>query len=115
MKAWLKRWQEFIGWLPILVLVAVAGWILLGGITDRNDLIRWLLELPVLTTYALAALGVAYLARRRQRRKLTKDESRLLWERTLNGERGALIVYLTDVLVWAVTFVSSLWFFWPRR
>lgn len=115
MFAWLKRWQEFIGWLPALVLLALAGWVLLGGLTDRNDLIRWLLELPVLTGYALAALGIAFLARRRQRRKLSADEAEHLWSRTLAGERGALIIYLTDTLVWALTYVLSLLFFWPHR
>lgn len=115
MKNWLKRWQEFIGWVPLIVAISVAGWILLGGITDRNDLIRWLLELPVLTGYALAALGVAFLARRRQRRALTDAESAELWKRTLAGERGALIIYLTDSIVWALSFALSLWFFWPRR
>jgi hypothetical protein len=114
-KAWARRWQEFIGWLPLLVVVAVFGWVMLGGITDRSDLIRWLLELPVLTAYALAALGAAFLARRRQRRKLTKEESAALWQRTLAGDRGALIIYLTDTFVWALTYALSLWFFWPRR
>lgn len=114
-KAWAKRWQEFIGWLPVLALLAVASWILLGGITDRSDIIRWLLELPVLTAYALAALGIAFLARRRQRRKLTKAESIELWNRAVAGERGALIIYLTDVLVWALTFALSFLFFWPHR
>lgn len=112
---WLRRWQEFVWWVPLLALMSLAGWAALGNVTDRSDLVRWLLELPVQTGYALAALGVAFLARRRQRKKLTPEEADDLWQRLLNGQRGALAVYLTDAAVWGLSFALSLLFFWPSK
>lgn len=114
---WLSRWQEYLSWTPLLVLLSLIGWLAFGALDRRlgTDALAFLLELPIRTAYAAAALGIAYLARRRQRRTLTAEEQADLWNRTLNGERGALIIYLTDFIVWALAFTLSLYFFLPAR
>ena len=44
MKAWFRRWQEYVIALPIMVLIALTAWVFLGGVNDRDDLIRWQLD-----------------------------------------------------------------------
>ena len=72
-----------------------------------------LVDLPIQTAYAVAVLGLAFLARRRQRRKLTKEESEALWERTVAGDRGALVIYVTDAVVWLAS-IALLFSFFSR-
>lgn len=114
---WLSRWQEYLSWTPLLVVLSLAAWLAFGALDRRlgTDALAFLLELPIRSAYAAAALGIAYLARRRQRRDLTADEQTDLWNRVLAGERGAIIIYLTDSIVWALAFTLSLLFFWPAR
>lgn len=50
-------------WLPLMVMLTLAGWVFLGALPRMHDyltgdLVAWLAELPVVTCYALAA-GVA--------------------------------------------------------
>lgn len=115
MKAWLLRWQEHVGWLPLVVLLALAAWVVLGALdrTAGMDSLSLLVELPIRCAYAVAALGLAYLARRRQRRHLNDFEQADLWTRTLNGERGALTIYITDAIIWLASATLLLLFFWP--
>lgn len=116
-KQLITRWQEFAGWLPIVGLLALAAWVLLGGL-DRSQgaaSLSMLIELPVLAAYALTAIGLAQLARRRFRKKLTEEQQTELWDRVLRGERGALVIYLLDTLVWLGSALVLLAFFWPAR
>jgi len=58
--AFLSRWQEFIVWLPGLVVLTLIGFVVLGAFTSLGgDAIAWLAELPVLCAYAAAALAFA--------------------------------------------------------
>ena len=112
---WFKRYQEFAALVPGLVFVSLAAWVVFGALDRRlgTDALAMLLELAIRSAFAFAALGLANLALRRQRRRLGPGESALLWVRVLNGERGALIVYLTDTFVWSLAYTSALFFFWP--
>lgn len=112
-KAWLIRWQEPVFWLPLLALAALAAWIVLGALAPaaQVDLMAMLIELPIRTAYAIAVLALAWLARRRWRRRLSAEEQTELWRRTLAGERGALAIFWTDTLVWIACFVLLLHFF----
>lgn len=114
-KAWFLRWQEMIFWLPGLVIMAFVSWAALGGLSDRNDLIRWQLELPVLCAYAFAAQAFAFFVWRRARRKLSVEEKTALWNRILEGEKGAIHIFWGDIFKWTVAIVGSLVFFWPAR
>lgn len=111
--AWLKRWQEPVVWLPLIVMLALAAWLVLGALDPGStvDLIARLIELPITTAYAVAALALTWLARRRQRRKLTAEQEDELWRRVLAGERGALFVYTLDVVVWLACAFLLLRFF----
>lgn len=117
LKSFAVRWQEYLSWTPLLVVLSIIGWIVFGALDSRTsaDTLSFLLELPMRTAYAAAALGIAFLARRRQRHKLTPDQQSDLWNRILAGERGALFVYLTDALIWALAFTLAMFFFWPAR
>lgn len=115
MVSWLRRWQEFTGWLPLLAVLAVVGWVVLGASAGRDDLIRWLLELPILTGYALAASGLAYLTWRRWSYRLSEDEKRALWERLLAGERGAIWIHAINAGFYLAALVLYALFFWPQR
>lgn len=111
------RWQEFAGWLPVVGVLAIVAWVFLGGI-DRGvgaDTLGLLLELPVLCAYALAALGLGNLARRRFRKKLTEQQKAELWNGVLAGQRGPLFVYLLDTIVWLALTLALLALFWPAR
>lgn len=116
LKRLLVRWQEFAGWTPLLIVLAVFGWIGLGALAPRlsTDALDWLIELPILSAYAAAAAGLTYLIWRRWRFKLDDEEQRTYWEALLDGERGAIVIFLTNAAVWLCTFGLLLSFFSPR-
>lgn len=115
MVSWLKRWQEFTGWLPLLAVLAVVGWVVLGASAGRDDLIRWLLELPILTGYALAASGLAYLSWRRWSFRLSVEDKRELWLKTLSGHRGAMLIFVVNAAFYLLALTLFALFFWPPR
>lgn len=115
MKEWLRRWQEFTGWLPLLAVLAVVGWIVLGASAGQDDLVRWLLELPILTGYALAAVGLSYLAWRRWSYRLNDAGKADLWRRIMAGEQGALTVFVVNAAFFLLTIVVLADFFRPKR
>lgn len=113
---YLKRWQEFVGWLPVVVLLAVAAWIVLGAL-DRLavvDALAMLVDLPIRTAYALAALGLAYLVWRRWSMRLSGEQLDDLWRRLMAGELGALIVFVVNAGFYLCASLALLYFFSPR-
>lgn len=109
----LQRWQEFTGWTPLLVLLALAGFVLLGGLYPRldGDRLGLLLELAIISAYAMAATGLTYLSWRRWRQQLTPEQQEQLWERLMAGAPGAMLVYGLNALVWLAMLVAWLVFF----
>ena len=71
--------QEFTLWLPGLVLLAVLGYVVLGGLARvGTDAIAWLLELPAWSAWAAAWLGTAWLIQYLYMHDLSReDEERL--------------------------------------
>jgi hypothetical protein len=112
-KAYLVRWQEHFLWLPIVVGIAVASWIVLGALdrTAGTDMLSQLVELPIRSAYAVVALAIAFLVRRRQRHKMTDAQKEDYWHKVTTGWKGPLIVYITDSILWLATFLSLLAFF----
>ncbi len=116
-KKFVLRWQEQTVLLPLLVLFAIGAWFVLT-VFDRTagkDMLSLLIQLPILCAYAGAALALAWLARRRQRRMLTDAQQEELWQLLLAGNGSARIIYIMDFLVWLTSFVLLLLFFWPAR
>lgn len=111
MNAWLKRWQEFSGWMPLVAFVAMLAWVALGGVSSRDDLVHTLIELPVKVLYAIGASGVTYLVWRRWSFRMDDEQQRVYWAGLLAGEAGPLIVYLTNTAFFACTFIAVLFFF----
>ena len=113
----LTRWQEFIGWLPLLAALIIAAWIVLGALDALAtlDLLAVVADLPVRSAYAFAALGLAYLAWRRWSYRLTTEQKADLWERLMKGERGAIVVYVVNAGFYLCTTLALLYFFLPAR
>ena len=114
-KSWIVRWQEPAVWLPAIALLALGAWVVLSALDTEAGVgaVPRLVDLPIQTAYAIAVLALAFLARRRQRRKLSKEESAALWARTVAGDRGALVIYITDAVVWLAS-VALLFSFFSR-
>lgn len=118
-RAWraLIRWQEAIVQLPLLALLAVGAWVVLGALdrTATQDMLALLVLLPVYTAYGLAACALTYLVRRRWRRKLSEDEQTTWWatliQRPASQNAGARLVYLIDAVVTLGALIAFLLFF----
>lgn len=115
MMAFLKRWQEFTGWTPLIVVLAVVGWIVLGGLDPRlgPDRVGLLLDLPIITAYALVASGVAYLFWRRWSNRLSDEQKARLWDGLMKGQTGAIVVYCVNAAFYLTVTVLVFRFFKP--
>lgn len=111
--AFILRWQEKTILLPILAGLALGAWILVGALdtTAGKDVLASLIELPIRTGFAAAALALTYLARRRWRYKLNAEQQEWWWSGVIAGYRGPLIIYLTDALFTLVCLALLLRFF----
>lgn len=108
----------FAGWLPLVVLLAIAAAVVLGafpGVHTTGDQLAWLAELPVYSAYAFAVLGFTWLARRYFRRRLTDAEARDFWQLLMDGNPAAITVFRWDCIVWIVSLLTLATFFWPAR
>lgn len=109
----LKRYQEFIGWLPLLVLMSLVGWAVLGGL-DRSiggDFISKILDFAILSIYAFGAVGLSHFARRRMRHKLTEEQKKDLFKKVLENDPGAVRVYIVENVCFIIVFLSCLFSF----
>lgn len=109
--AWLRRWQELIGWGPLAAIVAVVAWMLLSqvpGFAVGKDTIPRFAELPVGILRLLLASGAAYLVWRRWRIKLTPEQQDAYWAALMAGDRGALAVHLVNAGFYLCVFLASL-------
>lgn len=111
--SYLKRWQEFVGWLPLLVILAVVGWIVIGALDPLAvvDAMAQMVDLPIRTAQALAALGLAYLAWRRWSIRLSDPQLEDYWRRLMDGERGAIVVFIVNAGFYLCVSLSLLLFF----
>jgi hypothetical protein len=113
----LSRWQEFAVWLPVLVVLTIAGWIFFGAI-DRSiagDTLAWLLELPVTCAYLAAAIGAAWLVKNTYLFDLGLIREDALHDLAKAGDRNARWLLIKDRLEWAFLLVLFCLFFWPER
>lgn len=110
--AWLRRWQEPAIWLPLLVGLALGGWILLGALdrTAGADALALLVLLPVVSAYVLLAGGAVYLIRRRWRFRMTDVQQQEWMRRLMDDPRGPLTVYAVDAAVTVLSLLAVLGF-----
>ena len=111
--SWIRRWQEPVVWLPLVSLLAIGAWLLLGALDPSAtvDIIAALVEVPVLTAKAIAALGLAWLARRRFRHRLDDEQKLAHWEGVQAGRLGPVVVFVVDALVFVACAALLLHFF----
>lgn len=112
-KAFISRWQEKIILLPLLLIMGLAAWIVLGALdrTAGTDVLAQWVELPIRCAYAVAALALAGLARRRWRYKLTDAQQADWWLRLTLGQRGARTIFITDAVLTLACIALLLHFF----
>lgn len=109
--------KAFVFWLPAMVLLTVVGWTVLGalpGARMTGDLIAWLLELPVVTCWAVAAVGMAALVKCGVLREIGGTEERELHELAKKGDRNARWLIIKDRIEWLCLLVLSGTFFFPH-
>jgi hypothetical protein len=104
----LSRWQECVVWLPVLVILALFGWIVFGALDQRitSDALAWLLELPIQCAYFAAACAAAW---------MFKQTYLFDFQLNLAGDRNARWLLIKDRLEWFFLLGISLAFFWPAR
>jgi uncharacterized protein YneF (UPF0154 family) len=108
----------FAGWLPLVVVLAIAGSIVLGafpGVHTTGDQLAWLSELPVHSAYAFAVLGFTWLARRYFRRQLTEAQKKDFWALLMDGNPAAITVFRWDCIVWILSLLTFAWLLAPAR
>lgn len=113
---WLYQNQEFVAWLPGLVVLAVLGFVVFGALTPlAGDVLAWLAELPVLCAHAAAALGAAWVMKALYMYDLDADQETTLHAAARDGDAGARWVIVKDRLETLTCIALAFAFFWPSR
>ena len=108
--------QEFTLWLPGLVVLAVLGYVVLGGIARVGvDAIAWLVELPAWSAWAAAWLGTAWLIQYLYMHDLPREDEERLHEAAEGGDPDARWLLIKARLETAGALILSLIFWWPAR
>ena len=111
-KPFVSEWQEFVVWLPGLVLLVLAGYIVLGAFTALPpNVIQELSTLPNLCAFAAAACAFTFLVKRTYMRELSSRQEDALHISGMDGSRGALAVLLVDRAATLVALGMFLYFF----
>lgn len=104
--------------LPLLVLLAIAGWVVIGGLPSvvlTGDLMSWLAELPILTCYALATLVAAMAGMHVTGMNLDNADRLALMHRAASGNYEAYRVVRHEALCWFAMLALAALYFWPAR
>lgn len=104
---WYKRalrhlfdWSEFSGWMPATLFLGLFAWAFMGGLQRHagDDVIAVFIMLAPKILYALAAAGLTSLIVRRWRFRLDKEQQQKLWEATVAGKRGAIVLFVGNLV-----------------
>lgn len=104
--------------LPLLVLLAIGGWLVIGGLPDvelTGDLMSWLAELPIVTCYALATLIAAMCGMHLSGMNIDNADRLALLQRAASGNRDAYRVVRHESLCWFAMLAFAALYFWPAR
>lgn len=112
----LAKWHESTLWMPMCIVLALFAWVVLSAL-DRTagvDMLPQIVALPIKIAYAMAALALTHLVRRRWRKKLTEQQQYELWvlAQAGSGKAFALIV-LDAVFSLCALFALLVFFFLP--
>lgn len=112
-----SRWQEFIVWLPVLIFLALLGWILLGALdrTIGGDVLAQLLQLPISAAYLATACAAAWLFKRTYLFDLNDKDEQRLHDAACRGDGSAWRVLLLDRAEWLCLVGLFVAFFWIAR
>lgn len=112
-----NRWQEFVVWLPVLVFLALLGWILLGALdrTIGSDVLAQLLQLPITAAHLATACAGAWLFKRTYLYDLNVSEEQRLHEAARGGDASAWRMLLLDRAEWFCLVGLFVAFFWIAR
>lgn len=99
--------------MPVLCALSVIAWLVLGSQdrTAQTDMLAMVIQLPIISLYAAAALGFAHLARRRQRKRLDDEEQKELWKGVMEAKPGPLLIYFTDTFIWLASSIGFVFLF----
>lgn len=111
----LAKWHESTLWMPMCIVLALFAWVVLSAL-DRTagvDMLPQIVALPIKIAYAMAALALTHLVRRRWRMKLTPQQQQELWTFAQAGDKGPLILIGMDMvfslcaLYWLLHYFSA--------
>jgi hypothetical protein len=109
--------KAFAIWLPLLALLSILGWIVLGampGARFTGDILAWLAELPVITCHAAAAGGACVLGMHITGMNIDNVERSRLMERAANGDAAALRLLQLETFAWLAHLAFWSLFFFPH-
>lgn len=109
--------KAFAFWLPIMVVLTLLGWLVLGALPNmkmNGDLIAWLMELPVTTCYAIAAAGATILTMQVSGINIDNDERAQLLRTALEGSEPARRALVLETAAWLGFLCVWSLFFFPR-
>ena len=113
LKWFISRWQEAIVWMPILVIIALAVWLLAGALDRLSvvDSLALLVQFPIVCLFALGSSLLSYLIWRRWSIRLNSAQLDDYWRRLMNGEKGAIVVFIVNAGFYLCNSIMLLWFF----
>lgn len=109
--------KAFVFWLPLMVLLTVVGWTVLGALPGARltgDHIAWLLELPVVTCWAVAAIGSAALIKCWVLREVDAREEAELYRLAKEGNAHARWLLIKDRTEWLCLLILCGAFYFPH-
>ncbi|MDC7806417.1 hypothetical protein PQS31_06210 [Luteimonas sp BLCC-B24] len=117
LRGWVSQWQEFVVWLPVLFVIAIVAYVLLGAVVRIGaDPLAWLAEIPVMCAWAAVACATAWLIKRTYWMDLDDVMERELYERVLNeADPEAWRLLIKDRVEWLALLLLAFAFFWPAR
>ena len=104
-------------YLPGMALLAIVGWTIFGalpGMAITGDVLSWLLELPVVTCYAMAAGAAALLLMHITGMNIDNSTRAALMQQAQAGDLHAVRALRDETIAWIVTLVLAGIFFWPH-
>lgn len=111
--AFFLRWIESTLWLPVCIALALGAWLVLGALdrTAALDVLPLLTILPIKIAYAVAALALTHLVRRRWRYKLDAQRQAEFWSLAQAGSGAAFKIMALDAGFTLCSLLALLYYF----